>query len=121
MFHRVGSDIADGAVELACRPNVLARKARELGEALEQSTRRYALEELDDSRDRVARVHFDEEVDVVGHYLELVYDKAVFFRNLAEEHVARLFNEGVVEYRSSVLGHKHYVVGQLSKAMAIVV
>jgi len=94
---------------------------REFGEALEQSARRYTLKELHHMRDLIIGLDRHEHMHVVGHYLKLNDLEAVFFRNLAEKHLARLFNERLVEYRSSVLGHEDYVVGQLSKAMAVVV
>ena len=120
MLYRVGGDVADRAVKLACRPDVLTGDLEhEFRKSLEQTARGYALEELDDSRDRVARVHLDEEVNMIGHYLKFVYGKAVLFRDLAEEHVARLFNELVVEYWSSIFWDQDDVVGQLSEAMAI--
>lgn len=120
MLHGVGSDIADGAVELACRPNVLPRDFQgKLRESLEQSARRYAFEQLHYLRDVVVGLDPDEKVDVIRHDLQFMDHELVCFRNLAEQHLTRLFNERLVEYWSSVFGHEDHVVGQLSKAMAI--
>lgn len=122
MLYRVGGDVADRAVEFTCRPDVLPRDLDcKFRETLEKSARRYALEELYRARDRVAWVDCHEEMNVVGHYFEFDDFEVVVARNLLKEHLAGLFNERLIEYRSSVFGHEDYVVGQLSKAMAVVI
>jgi len=63
MLDRVGGDVADRAVELACRPDVIPRDLdAEFRKSLEQSARGYAFEERGCTLHRIYHAHKINEV-----------------------------------------------------------
>lgn len=63
-------------------------------------------------------MEFQEQMSMILYYLHGMDSISLFRANIVEDQLAILFNSLIVEYLVSILRHQHYVIGDLSIAMA---